>query len=279
VNSLRRTLLLLAVPVAARAATYTVTTTAASGPGSLSQAILDANANVGADTIEFNIPGSGVQMITGAPPDLTDPVSIDGYTQPGASPNTLAVGDDAVLLIQLVGGPLRIPAQGCAVSGLVIRGFTMPGDQANGGGNVISGNFIGTNADGSAASGNGVGVSISSWTNTIGGWNPADRNLISGNSGAGISIGFSKQNTVQNNYIGTNAAGTAAVPNLAGGINEHGGMTFSTYNKFIGNLISGNSGVGLYLDRGGDGQNSGNLIGTDATGTQPLGIWVEGVVV
>ncbi|HYX46657.1 MAG TPA: hypothetical protein VE820_07535, partial [Sphingomicrobium sp.] len=87
------------------AATFTVTTTADSGAGSLRQAILDANANAGTDTIEFNIPGSGVQTIapSTALPDIAEAVTIDGYTQPGASPNALSVGDDAVILIQVSG--------------------------------------------------------------------------------------------------------------------------------------------------------------------------------
>ena len=77
-----------------------------SGIGSLRQAILNADANPGLDTIDFDIPGAGVHTISPASalPTITDPVVIDGYTQPGASPNTLAVGDDAVLLIDLDGG-------------------------------------------------------------------------------------------------------------------------------------------------------------------------------
>jgi hypothetical protein len=89
-------------------ATFTVLNTLASGPGSLRQAILDANAtpNVGGpDLIAFNIPGGGVRTIrpTSALPAVTDPVVIDGYTQPGASPNTLPDGNNAVLLIELRG--------------------------------------------------------------------------------------------------------------------------------------------------------------------------------
>ncbi len=64
-----------------------VTTTDDSGPGSLRQAILDANANPGTDTITFNIPGAGPHTIAPltALPEITDPVIIDGTTQPGAS--------------------------------------------------------------------------------------------------------------------------------------------------------------------------------------------------
>ncbi len=77
----------LLVTAAARAATYTVTSTADSGAGSLRQAITDANGNPGADTINFNIVGSGVHTIAPATalPNLTDAVTINGYSQPGAS--------------------------------------------------------------------------------------------------------------------------------------------------------------------------------------------------
>src|SRR5262245_8777850 len=75
-------------------------------PGcTLREAITAANTNPGADTIVFNIPGGGVHTIspTSSLPEITESVTIDGYTQPGASENTLAVGDDAVLLIELDG--------------------------------------------------------------------------------------------------------------------------------------------------------------------------------
>jgi len=88
--------------------TYTVTNTNDSGPDSLRQALLDANSHPNPpgsiDQIVFNIPGSGVHTITPttAFPPIVDAVIIDGYTQPGASANTLAVGDNAVLLIELM---------------------------------------------------------------------------------------------------------------------------------------------------------------------------------
>src|SRR5262245_4915172 len=83
-------------------ATFTVVNIDDSGAGSLRQAMLDANAALGADTLEFNIPGDGLHTIrpTGLPP-ITEAVTIDGYSQPGARPNTLAVGDDAVLQIEI----------------------------------------------------------------------------------------------------------------------------------------------------------------------------------
>src|SRR5438445_1734252 len=77
-------------------ATFFVVNTNDSGAGSLRQAILDANSNPnsgGPDFIDFNIPGAGVHTIspTSALPTITDPVTIDGYSQPSASPNSLAV--------------------------------------------------------------------------------------------------------------------------------------------------------------------------------------------
>src|SRR5262245_39353163 len=82
-----------------------VTNTLDSGPGSLRQAILDANATAVADRIEFNIAGSGVQTIAPltALPTISQPLVIDGYTQTGSHANTTAVGSNAVLLVELSG--------------------------------------------------------------------------------------------------------------------------------------------------------------------------------
>ncbi len=158
-----------------------VTNTNDSGPGSLRQAILDANANPGLDTITFDIPGTGVQTIspTSPLPSITDPVVIDGYTQPGASQNTNGpgLGDNAVLLIDLDGsrvgqvvGGLRIDAGASTVRGLAITGFGFGASGSafltgaillhNQGGNVIEGNFLGTDATGKTAAGNLRGVMV-----------------------------------------------------------------------------------------------------------------------
>src|SRR5690606_16113154 len=84
-------------------AQFTVTTTADAGAGSLRQAIMDSNANPGPDLIRFNIPGDGVHVITLSKdlPFIRDAVTIDGYSQPGASPNTLAVGNNARIRIEI----------------------------------------------------------------------------------------------------------------------------------------------------------------------------------
>jgi hypothetical protein len=85
------------------AATFSVINTNDSGAGSLRQAILDANANPGPDTIAFAIAGAGVQSIAlqSGLPAVTDPVTIDGYSQPGTKPNMQDQGDNAVLLVEV----------------------------------------------------------------------------------------------------------------------------------------------------------------------------------
>jgi IPT/TIG domain/Right handed beta helix region len=266
-------------------ATYTVTTTADSGPGSLRQAILDANANLGTDTIAFNISGPGVQTI--APltdlPDISEAVTIDGYTQPGSSPNTLTVGDDAVILIEISGANggrgLEVMQVGLN-SGTTIRGLILSGgcgvsfDYVSNqqGQNRLVGCFLGTTADGAAASGPS-GVFLGSWTNSVGGLDPADRNVIAGP----ISVYASKQNSITNNYIGTDASGTMA-------LGVDGGVSISTFaplfaelNSISGNVISGNTGTAVSVGTGDGNSVTGNLIGTDATGTVPLGNGGDGV--
>ena len=155
------------IGVTAGAQTFTVTNTNDSGAGSLRQAITSANASTGTtDTIAFNIAGAGVKTIapTSALPDITDPVIIDGYTQPGASANTLAVGNNAVLLIELNGASAGAGVQGLVIrgGGSTVRGLVINRFQSHGikidtnGGNIIQGNFIGTNAAGNAALGNSL---------------------------------------------------------------------------------------------------------------------------
>ena len=106
----RTRILAVAILLAASAAsalTYTVTSTADAGAGTLRQAILDANAHAGPDTIAFNIVGSGVHTIAPASalPAITGPVTIDGYTQAGSSANTNSTdqGLDTVLRIEIDG--------------------------------------------------------------------------------------------------------------------------------------------------------------------------------
>jgi len=272
--------------------TFTVTNTNDSGPGSLRQAILDANDTSGADVIEFDIPGGDVHTIspTSALPTVTGPVTINGYSQPGAEPNGKAVGNDAVLKIQLGGANagtadgLRIGASNSTVKGLVINfwdtGIRIGGSAATG--NRVAGNFIGTDASGTQDLGNSRGVYVAgSPNNTIGGATAAERNVISGNEGEGVNVDGSGGNKVTGNYIGTDATGTKDLGNAQSGVvldnapdNVVGGMTAGERN-----VISGNGSTGVVISGRGGNRVMGNYIGTARNGTTPLGNDDQGVFI
>jgi uncharacterized repeat protein (TIGR01451 family) len=273
------------------ATTFPVSNANDSGAGSLRQAILDANATPGTQTITFNLPGSGVQTInlTSQLPPITDPIIIDGYTQPGASANTLGVGNNAVLLIELNGANtsaagLTITAGGSAstVRGLVINRFARGAILLQiGGSNIIQGNFIGTDPTGTIARGNnGVAIYVDSANNLIGGTAPAARNLISGNIGNALVIdNLSAGNLVQGNYIGTNASGTGALGNNTFGNTGPVSIDRGAHDNIIGgtapgagNLISGNRGNGISIFNQRETRCRVNLVGTTASGNAALAI-------
>ena len=277
-------------------ATFTVTTTADAGAGSLRQAILDANAASGLDTIAFNITGSGVHTIalTSALPTITSAVIIDGYTQAGTNVNILDTGSNAELRIELNGanaGPgngIVLNTDNSIVRGLVINGFNGQGVVITGSTNVLEGNFIGTNAAGTASVANGSsGVRISAGTgNLIGGTTVSARNVISGNGSDGILIQNAGVggNLVQGNLIGTNAAGTAAVANARHGIFLFDGAFTNMIGGTIvgaGNVISGNTSTGISISGAGTTGNQilGNFIGTNAAGTSALANGTDGITI
>ncbi len=281
-------------------ATFTVINTDDSGPGSLRQAIADANAATNpagdVDTIAFNIPGAGVHSIRPATnlPWISDPVTIDGYTQPGAGANTnpTTAASDAVLLIELdgsfdthgatgtYGDGLVLTGGGTTVRGLAINRFTDLGIEVMAGGdNTIAGDYIGTNPAGTAVFENtNIGILTQTSNNTIGGTSPADRNIISGSRGgdyAGLLIKGDTNTTgnlVQGNFIGTDATGTIALGSSGEGVHVAGpsGVTIGGTIPGARNLISGNSRFGIDLE-GSGAVVQGNLIGTDITGRTRLG--------
>jgi hypothetical protein len=281
------------------AADFAVTNAAGSGPGSLAQAISDANDNAGADRVVFQIPGAGVHKIdlTNDPlPPVTDELVIDGYTQPGAKANTQSRGSDAVILIQLDGGSdptkqrdgLTIQAPNCVIRGLSITGFA-ENYSYNGfyatvvGGNgilvkglncTIEGNFVGLLPDGQTIRANSFGIAGggSSTSSLVGGLLPASRNVISGNE-KGIVPGPTMQ--VSGNYLGTDAQGEKAAANNVA-IYGGGGFIGGTA-PGAGNVISGNrAGVQLGEDGpivpkyGSALTVKGNMFGVKPDGVTPL---------
>jgi hypothetical protein len=276
-------------PVAVEAATFVVTNVNDAGTGSLRQAILDANATPGADTIAFNIPGTGVKTI--APlsdlPQVRDTVTIDGTTQPGyaGSPVIELTGGDAIG----VGVRLSIDADGSIVRGLCINRFTADGIYAFMADDlVIEGNYVGTDPAGTQARGNGgFGIYVENSNNArIGGTTVAARNVLSGNDLDGVRIvsspvsGSSGGHLVQGNYVGTTASGTQALP----GAGPYGaGVVIIAPNSTVGgttvaarNIVSGNRSVGvsvMFYSFAEDGNTlvQGNFVGTDVTGTLDLG--------
>ncbi len=248
----------------------------------LREAINAANSNAGRDSIMFNIPGVGVHTISPALalPPITDPVDIDGYTQPGASANTLAVGDNAVILIALNGDSCSLCAQALLISsgdstirGVAIHGNFNNGIEVNGSGSTIAGNFFGIQPDGTADGVIASGVYVNNTSNnTIGGTAPADRNVISNNrDGVFIAAGASnaENNTIVGNYIGTSPAGTAAQGNTQRGVFVGAFGQTASNNTISGNLVSGNGHFGVLLRDGNVAGNFvlGNRIGVNATGS------------
>ncbi|MGD9126238.1 MAG: DUF4347 domain-containing protein, partial [Planctomycetia bacterium] len=269
----------------------------ADGKISLREAITAANNTANsfseADRIYFNIDGAGVHTISlaSALPDITDAVIINGYTQSGASENTLAVGNDAVLQIEISGTltsgvsgvTLAAGSDGSTICGLVINDFDANGILVNSTSNIITGNFIGTDSTGTSDLGNNqAGIKVTAANNTIGGTTAADRNIISGNDLFEIQVLSSDGTTIQGNYLGTNAAGIAAITDGIYGIYLYNSTAnIGGTDEGAGNVIAGSSTCNVYLEGSGEGNTEvkGNLIGTNATATAVLGNTTTGIYV
>ncbi len=181
------------------ASTFTVSNTSDSGAGSFRQALLDANANPGADVIIFQIPGTGVHTISPASafPPLLDPVTIDGTTQPGYA---------GVPLIELNGASagisagLRVLSGSCTILGLAVNSFGGSAIQLESAGtNTVRGCYLGTDPSGTLARPNSLeGIWVySSSGNVIGGTSTSARNVISGNADHGIYVQNGSGNVIQ----------------------------------------------------------------------------------
>jgi parallel beta-helix repeat protein len=293
--------------------TITVTSLSDAGVGSLRAAINTANAApVGNSTlISFGV--NGTVTLAGPLPAIARKLTIDATTAP-----THVSGGPPVVALDFNGNPGLLFAAGS--SGSQLLGVAVDDASGNGvtldaGSVTLNDNYIGLNLAGAAAGNgaDGVYISAASARNLIG-LNSSRAtgvvaNVISGNRGSGIVLVGSSENTVVDNRIGTNAAGTSAIANLGDGIliaggsrgNEIGGTAFidsvtgkannPTGNKGtvtpvfvvppLGNLISGNGGNGVMIDTGSRGNVlNGNFIGTTASGDGALGnagngVWID----
>ncbi len=244
-------------------AIFMVINTADSGSGSLRQAILDSNYSESSNkTIIFNIPGSGIRTISPLSPlpVINCQVVIDGTTQPlyAGSPLIEINGGNATG----ASGGLIVAGNNTTIKALTINRFKdgaaviFQGDY-----NTIVSSYLGTSADGISApttNNNKYGVDIQSMTgyNRIGGATPNLRNIISGNSNAGISIrlGTNVANGIYGNYIGVGADGTTSLPNLGNGIEfiaGGGGNAIGNSDPASGNLIANNGENGVFVRYGG----------------------------
>ncbi len=291
-----------------------VTSAADAGPGSLRECMMTAG---GGDAITFDPevfpPGAPVSIrLASQLPSLTlgnqtidasnSGVIIDGAGAPAgamgllveSSVNTikglqiLGFPEHGILLSgnqNIIGGD-RSVGSGPTGEGNVISGCGGIGLSIYGSDNLILGNFIGTDALGSMANGNEiVGVQLSGAGNIVGGTAGGEKNVISGNSEAGIQIQDTgtMNNTIIGNFIGTDITGTVALGNGSGICLVSG----ASHNKVGGatprerNIISGNqeSGIGFILEGVEANVVMGNFIGVDVTGTRALGNGREGVII
>ncbi|MBV8231656.1 MAG: right-handed parallel beta-helix repeat-containing protein, partial [Planctomycetaceae bacterium] len=231
--------------------------------------------------------GSGIRLTAGGG-DLvtgcfigTDPANNPGLGNAGSgvridnSPGNTIGGTD--------------PGARNIISGNHAFGIDIIGSTATG--NVVQGNYIGTNETGEqevANFGAGIEIDQQASNNLIGGATTAARNLISGNMGEGLKITDSaSSNRVQGNYIGTNAEGNGPLSNSGDGVNitDASGNLIGGTDPGMGNLISQNVMYGVDIFSSPDGTDTagnvvqGNLIGTDASGTVSLGNFLSGVLI
>lgn len=215
-------------------------------------------------------------------PPLEVPVVLNGYSQPGAQTNTLDQGNNAVLRIELDGSLAGVSANGivmtrgptCSgasqVSGLVLNRWGGAAIRVVGtpthaiGGARIWGNFIGTDVTGRIALGNGgagrgaIEFGPNTAFNIVGEAivgedgqvvpQPSTRNLIAGNAGYGILVSGTDalraaQVRVRNAYVGTTAAGTAALPNGGGVLFGAGSADARLHDS----IVSGNATDGVVI--------------------------------
>lgn len=262
--------------------TFPVTSAADNGAATLREEIKAVNndKSKNADVIQFKISGGGVHKITLASPlpaITRSNVTIDGYSaQSGAAEATDSAAAKLKVVLDAVNVDegLEISADNVTVKGLDIQHAQRDGVLAYGTGDVIAGNYVGTDVTGSVAEPGWVGVTVDNSGNTVGGPDPADGNVISSNTHDEVLLEGVGGHHVQGNRIGTDAAGQSAIADSLG----DGVYLEGDGNEIRDNLISGEY-IGISL---GSDHNTvqHNNVGTDVKGTAALpddfGIWASG---
>lgn len=234
----------------------------------LRAAIEQANATGGKNTISLNVARIA---LAGPLPSITAPVVIQPFT-------TIRVTIDGA---GVSGSCLVLTGGNSEVRRLAIINCSGHGIELDGPGNTIEGNYLGVTDSGDTKGPNVSGIVVSSSGNTIGGNVPAKRNVISGNTGAGIWISgdHARTNRIVGNYIGTDDTGTKKLANGAQGIyldraplNTIGGATAGERN-----VISGNASDGIHVSNSPNTAVLGNYVGVDVTGKVALGNGGAGV--
>ncbi len=196
-----------------------VTNTLDSGAGSLRQALLDATSTAAASTISFAIPGPGVHTISPGSnlPNINEPVTIDGTTQPGYAGTPVVAIDGAAGTVS-IGLDFMQGSSASVVKGLAIDRFGYAGIFVQGPRVTIQSNSLGLDPAGLAGGTSGSGIVIDDNINATG----DAGSVISGNviaaNGDGIVLGPAFNATISNNFIGTDATGRADVGNVRNGI-------------------------------------------------------------
>lgn len=260
---------------------FTVTNTNDTGPGSLRDAIVSANARVGKDTLLFDFGIAGVKTITTvtALPNITDTLFIDGSSDPGYAGMPLIEinGNGLATVFQILPTAPYSHIHAVAVNNTSFIGVRIGANHC-----TLTGSFIGTDPTGTIAVNNdftGVGIYNSNQT-LVGGTGPNEGNLISGNRGSGIFMYQSDTALIIGNKIGTDISGTLAIPNANGiALNNTNHVQVGGSTPAERNIVSGNTN-GIYFSTDSDNNSIyGNYVGTDLTGANMLANTHQGVYV
>jgi parallel beta-helix repeat protein len=286
----------------------TVSSLGSSGTGTLRAAIASANATPPGTQLSIKFSVHGTITLGSALPVITRTVAIDGTSAP-----TYASGGPPVVEIDFNGRPGLVfgtGSRGSALLALAVGHARGSGVILDAGSITLNGNYLGLDLAGNALGNHGDGLLVASSRNRIGlntsGDSGVVANVISGNGGDGIELLGASRNTIAANRIGTDPAGTAAIPNAGDGIaltagssdNEIGGTAFVDHATGqannptgsegtvtpvfvvppLGNQVSGNGRDGIWIGSASqDNALNGNFVGTTADGNAALGNGGNGV--